>query len=264
MYLTQIELNSARRQTKRFLGEPESLHAAVAALFPRSWEDVGRVLWRVDNTHRGLFLYIVSELKPDAISLVEQAGWPESAPARTAEYGTFLDSIENGQKYRFRLKANPTHTPWVQGKRGKPVPHVTERYQRQWLVDKCDVLGIECHDALVENSESLGETPAGGASENDTTGSTPFMQQGADTSFVICERGQQVFYKSASHRDGTRDNAGSHTPARSRHRIAITYAVFEGVLRVKDADKLRKALCEGIGREKAYGYGLMTLAKYDS
>lgn len=245
MYFTQIELNPVRRQTKRFLGEPESLHAAIAALFPRSWEDVGRVLWRVDNTSRGLFLYLVSMYKPDATSLVEQAGWPEGAPARTVEYDRFLESIEDGQCYRFRLKANPTHTPWVQGKRGKPMPHVTERYQRQWFAQKCAALGIECHDALTENHESSDET------------------FGTDTSFVICERGRQVFYKNAFRGEKLRDDVTSSASRYSRHRIAITYAVFEGVLKVKDADKLRKALCEGIGREKAYGCGLMTLAKHD-
>lgn len=39
--------------------------------------------------------------------------------------------------------------------------------------------------------------------------------------------------------------------------LAVTY---EGILTVTDADALRNALVNGIGREKAYGMGLMTLA----
>ena len=36
--------------------------------------------------------------------------------------------------------------------------------------------------------------------------------------------------------------------------------VFEGVLTVTDADAFRNALVNGIGREKAYGMGLLTIA----
>lgn len=43
-------------------------------------------------------------------------------------------------------------------------------------------------------------------------------------------------------------------------RITLSRAVFEGVLRVADPDALRRALTHGIGRAKAYGCGLMTLA----
>ena len=39
--------------------------------------------------------------------------------------------------------------------------------------------------------------------------------------------------------------------------LAVTY---EGSLTVTDADLFRKALTEGIGREKAFGMGLLTIA----
>ena len=42
--------------------------------------------------------------------------------------------------------------------------------------------------------------------------------------------------------------------------VTITKAVYEGVLRVKDPQLLRDALVRGIGRARAYGCGLMTLA----
>lgn len=43
-------------------------------------------------------------------------------------------------------------------------------------------------------------------------------------------------------------------------KVTIAHATFEGVLEVTDAALLRRALCEGIGRAKAYGCGLITLA----
>ncbi|MGC4962919.1 type I-E CRISPR-associated protein Cas6/Cse3/CasE [Gordonia sp. DT101] len=43
-------------------------------------------------------------------------------------------------------------------------------------------------------------------------------------------------------------------------RVTVAHATFEGVLEVTDAERLRRTLSCGIGRAKAYGCGLMTLA----
>ena len=43
--------------------------------------------------------------------------------------------------------------------------------------------------------------------------------------------------------------------------MTLGVATFEGVLEVTDPDALRRALTHGIGRGKAYGCGLMTLAR---
>lgn len=43
--------------------------------------------------------------------------------------------------------------------------------------------------------------------------------------------------------------------------VTLHTAVFEGVLRITDADLFRQALCTGIGRAKAYGCGLLTLGR---
>lgn len=43
--------------------------------------------------------------------------------------------------------------------------------------------------------------------------------------------------------------------------VTLGTATFEGILEVVDPDRLRVALINGIGRAKAYGCGLMTLAR---
>lgn len=48
--------------------------------------------------------------------------------------------------------------------------------------------------------------------------------------------------------------------AKGGHRVVIGTATFEGVLEVIDADTLSRTLTCGIGRAKAYGCGLLTLA----
>lgn len=47
---------------------------------------------------------------------------------------------------------------------------------------------------------------------------------------------------------------------RGGRQVVVTKAAFEGILQVTDADLLRNALTGGIGRAKAYGCGLLTLA----
>lgn len=47
----------------------------------------------------------------------------------------------------------------------------------------------------------------------------------------------------------------------SGHRVAIRAVTFEGLLRIVDPTLFRKLLSEGIGRGKAYGCGLMTIAR---
>lgn len=44
-------------------------------------------------------------------------------------------------------------------------------------------------------------------------------------------------------------------------RVRLLSVTFEGILTVMDADRFRETLCSGIGREKAYGQGLLTIVR---
>ncbi len=45
-----------------------------------------------------------------------------------------------------------------------------------------------------------------------------------------------------------------------RQNVRMLAVTYEGILTVTDAEAFRKALTQGIGREKAYGMGLLTIA----
>lgn len=45
----------------------------------------------------------------------------------------------------------------------------------------------------------------------------------------------------------------------AKHTVRLLAVTYEGMLTVTDADRMKLALQRGIGREKAYGMGLMTL-----
>ncbi|MCD8223634.1 MAG: type I-E CRISPR-associated protein Cas6/Cse3/CasE [Clostridiales bacterium] len=46
-----------------------------------------------------------------------------------------------------------------------------------------------------------------------------------------------------------------------KQRVDLVKAVYEGRLKVEDADLFVELLCHGMGREKAYGFGMMTVIR---
>lgn len=44
-----------------------------------------------------------------------------------------------------------------------------------------------------------------------------------------------------------------------KRRVRLSRVAFEGVLMIKDVEKIRETLIHGLGREKAYGMGLLTV-----
>ncbi|WP_127842011.1 type I-E CRISPR-associated protein Cas6/Cse3/CasE [Actinomyces wuliandei] len=226
---TRILLNPGKRRGRELLLDPQAMHAAVRALFPPDLHtDTGRVLWRLDSsTEHTHLLYIVSPEAPDATDLVERAGWV-TRPAQSVDYQPMLDRLRAGQEWEFRLRANPVHSePHTRGPRGKVLPHVTVAQQTQWLVGKSAQHGFEVL---------------------------------ADTEFSSEEDDEVVVHQVAvTERRDLRFRR--YDSKHGRHgRVTLRQAQFDGVLRVTDAGLLRAALVNGIGRGKAYGCGLLTLA----
>lgn len=152
MYLSKIPLNPRRLQAQRLLADRRAMHAAVLAGQPEQPvrpPEAGRprVLWRIDadEPHQPVVL-AVTEARPDFTHLVEQGGWPRAElPFAVRDYRRLLDRLEKGQAYRFRLTANPTHSPRAEGsdqRRGKRLAHVTHAQQLEWLTGRVEALGI--------------------------------------------------------------------------------------------------------------------------
>ncbi|WP_116114828.1 type I-E CRISPR-associated protein Cas6/Cse3/CasE [Austwickia chelonae] len=222
MYLSRFALNTARRGTRQLLGSPQRMHAAVLSCYPPE-ASTGRVLWRVDRPQRHeLCLYVVGSAEPDMTALVEQAGWPTTQTWQTTTYAPFLSRLSEGQAWRFRLAANPVHVLRQEGeRRGKVVPHVTVHQQERWLREHGQGWGFEVLDP-------------------------PGSDEGGVS---VTGRHADAFTR----RDpGDKDRRG---------RVTISRVQFDGVLTVTDADRFRESLVGGMGRAKAYGCGLMTLAR---
>lgn len=158
---------------------------------------------------------------PDFTGLLEQAGWPTQPDWDSTEYQPFLDMLDTGQVWRFRVTANPVRvlarTPGDTRRRGRISPHVTADQQRDWLIKSGPTWGfnVPSHDSFGVQAEV---------------------------------------------RDRHTVRFGRGSAEASRSTVSLSRASFTGLLTIEDPDALRSALVEGMGRAKAYGCGLMTLA----
>ncbi|MCI9887755.1 type I-E CRISPR-associated protein Cas6/Cse3/CasE [Micrococcales bacterium 31B] len=234
MYLSRIELNPARRESRRFLSSSQVIHAAVMASFTNSEHDYageGRILWRLD-TRRGAstpLLYVVSPHAPDFTHICEQVGWPTKREWLTKSYAPLLDNLEPGQPWAFRTTVNPVRQVIEDRsqKGGRPehkarVPLLTVHHQQEWLIHLLSKNGMS-----VLNSPDFPDMP------------------------II------------KHMGAERQSFTRNTDAKGQ-KVTIVKASFEGVVRIDQPELARRTLVGGIGRERAYGCGLVTLAQINS
>lgn len=140
MFITRFAINGARRGAQKLLASPHAMHAAVLAGFPpdaATSTDAGRTLWRLDHrADHSVWLCVVSPARPDLTHLVEQAGWPTSRTWETRDYGPFLDRLQEGQEWLFRVVANPVYVRKSEEGIARRVGHSTASRQEEWLKDR--------------------------------------------------------------------------------------------------------------------------------
>lgn len=236
MYLTRFRINTARTGARRLLSSPQIMHAAVMSSFAVAPETptgaAPRILWRVDhNASSNVVLYIVSPDKPDLTHIAEQAGWPTTATWETFSYGPLLDRIQAGGQWTFRLTANPVHS--IRRKEGEPTKrtaHITIGYQLAWLLKQQERGGFTILESPMDPTRAANEV------------------------------GYQVIVRDRRHLTFGKNGYSPASKTPIAHNVTVVTVTYDGLLQVADADKLRAVLTGGLGKAKAYGCGLMTLA----
>jgi len=224
MYLSRLKLEPFR--LRKVYSSPQAMHGAIEAAFEGELD--ARKLWRIDRLDGQDFLLVCSPALP--LDSVPNDLGGKSVTWESLDYEPFLSKLEVGQRWHFRLRANPTYSvSQGEGKRGKVYAHVTTEQQKLWLLSRAEKYGFVI--AQSENDVDVEQDDEGAGTRAD-------LYQ-----FDVAERMQLRFQKKA----GTKP-------------VEVRVATLEGVLEVTDAGALRHALCGGIGRAKAYGCGLMTLA----
>lgn len=233
-YLSRIWLNPLRTRTQRLLRNPQAMHAAVLGGLP-AHPAAERVLWRLESTHpHRAELLVLTRTRPSWEHLVEQAGWPgaDEPQALAATYEPLLRRLAPGQEYAFRLCANT-----VAATRHPTAPSPA---QQRYLDTADRPRGVRVPQRTLahqltwfnERVESWGFTPAV------TTTGAPQVH--------VTGRARTVFDKRTG--DG-----GSR-------RVVLQTATYEGRLRIVNPTAATTTLLDGVGKAKAYGCGLLTLA----
>lgn len=134
MYLTQMQLKQLDRATIKTLADIYLLHRVVMKGFV-AYATTERVLYRVEPEEcNGLISVLVqSQQKPDWSQLT--AGNRGVTETRVKEFNPVF---ANGQRFRFRLRANPTVT-----RDGKRRGLIQEESLLEWLEKKQERLGVK-------------------------------------------------------------------------------------------------------------------------
>lgn len=225
-YLTRARLNPQRSAARRLLANPAAMKAAVyAGIAIQPVQE--RVLWRLDadNPLQPL-LYVVSQSRPSLQHVIEQAGWPDADTPQIeiADYTPMLARLAQGARFAFCLTANPTYTATLERDDGTTkkvrAAHKTPHHQAEWLLQRTAEAGFEIERTGLVVAES-------GVAERD---------------LLVAGRTRQRFRRNG------------------RGVVTVDQVTFEGTSVVTDVDRLRATLTGGLGRAKAYGCGLLTLA----
>lgn len=146
MFLSRVELEPSERMKAEMF--PHRVHAAIEQTSRGAMRDGDhtRKLWRIDSLNGRAFVLIVSEELPELADMHKQFGIADKKP-EIKEYGPFLARIEAGQRWAFRLTANPVKSEFSKDaagnvSRGKVVA-LTASGHKPWLLERAEKLGIQ-------------------------------------------------------------------------------------------------------------------------
>ena len=226
-FLSEVRLNPLRRGTQRLVASPQRIHAAVEGVAPPGER---RVLWRLERKEHEYCLLIQSPEVPSLEHIVDQAGWPDTASGtpRVADLSQLLRSAAIGREFGFKIKLNTVSS-------SKTVSSPTAGQSRQLEGARRSVrLG---HRTISHQMAWFVEKFGQGSSD----WGFEVLDKLAEP-LTIVSREQLCF------------------PRRESGKVTLDTATFQGVLRVSDRERFQTVIQSGIGKAKAYGCGLLTLA----
>lgn len=115
MFLHRIHLNPRCREARRDLADPYQLHATLCRVFspPEHKCPEGEILWRLEPETRSdgcPRVLVQSRTLPNWDGIGVKDWLAEAAPPIDLKSRLKLDNLTPGQRFRFRLRANPCVT----------------------------------------------------------------------------------------------------------------------------------------------------------
>lgn len=136
MLLHRIHLNPRSRKARRDLSDPYQLHSTLCRAFcdPDKKCPEGEILWRLEpetDTAGHPRILVQSRSMPDWMRIGVEGWLAEADPAIDLKERLKLKSIRIGQRFRFRLRANPCVT-----RNGKRLGLLRPEEQEAWVERK--------------------------------------------------------------------------------------------------------------------------------
>lgn len=246
IYLTKMTLNTESRAVWNDLGNLQNLHKTISRAFPVIENQDGlnhheretprnkfNLLHRLDFDRRSgkAVLLVQSAISPNWDFLMENYADEIKCKEVSEQYAAIAD----GQRLLFRLHANPTKR--VGQKYQHPDERKREEFTKKFRDDeKRRRIALNSDDEKIEW----------------------LRRKGLDAGFRLAN----VRIKETVANVAT--VAGGKIKSRrndSDKPMTFGATTFEGILEVTDAEKFRESLKQGIGTGKAYGFGLLSVAK---
>ena len=143
MYLSRVEIDTKDRKKIKNLKHVGAIHNWVERSFPKEFSEGIRTrkLWRIDPLNGQFYLLIVSE-SPPSIEKLESYG--VKGTGQVKKYKNFLNNIEEGKSYTFRITLNPVVSKMIDPdrKRGRVQP-VANDEQMKFLYDRSEKNGFQ-------------------------------------------------------------------------------------------------------------------------
>ena len=233
MYLSRLILNPTHRSVWRDLGDCQALHRAVMSAFPLTpgtgdARSALGVLYRVEEHRTGAVdLLVQSKVAPDWTvferGYLQDTGEDLKNPA-CKSVAHYYHSLVTGAVLAFRLRANPT----------RKIDTKTGADRRRRNGKRVELRGEEAQlEWLRRKSEQAG--------------------------FQVLSVRADPYVPNVRAIHGTK--ATGKRPGTAATRLTLASVLFEGMLRVTNTEKFRRALEQGVGTGKAYGFGLLSVAR---
>ena len=257
MYLSKIALNPSIAQ-KSQLGlilkdRSYGMHRLLWDLF----EQGERFLFREESQREQLsaprnlpLYYVLSKSEPKHDSLIF-----------TIESKQFQPCLSDGDQLAFRLRANPTVSKPLEGKKNSVRHDVVMNAQSEWLKKANESRGLsidgkkgELKKRLLTHQDSVdtkGMKYLDEALKNEMDNAAKhwLSSRGENMGFVLSGKSLQA--------SSYRWNA---LPEKGRH-AGFSSMDYEGILTVSDPDRFIEQLYTGFGPAKAFGCGLMLIRR---
>lgn len=229
LYLSRLLLDCRSRRVMKEIQYPYEMHRTLSLAFPASSEEQRNssgFLYRVEDDKQSpiVKVFVQSRIQPDWQKLQEISGYLYASESAIASKDIMpaYQHLQNGQMLAFKLRGNPTKRVGKQGDPhyGKRVELFREEEQIKWLMRK-GITGID----------------------------------GRGGGFAILEDDEGIHVNAYNEGKKTgRKHEGEQGVIMTHHSV-----LFDGILRITDAEKFRQTLLCGVGSGKAFGFGLLAI-----